>query len=257
MLGYSELTSDPVAKSWLVALPDIENWPNRNMSGYGVNQAHTRWIINMAIAIPCTKLMRIPESQQENRVTRLSIFPLLFGLLGLAVGQQPATKQDSSLCRVDSLPVSVQHGLRQDYASWKVQDVSGLSLRAHGRWESEKPLSCPGIAVGHFETGQTSYALLLVPVAKADAGYRFVAFSASPGQSDYEPTVLEKMDQAGAANYFIRATPIGKFFDQASKNRFNAHASDVILLFDSAEKEYGVDAYYWSQSRYRHDPVDY
>jgi len=100
----------------------------------------------MAIAIPCTKLMRIPESQQENRVTRLSIFPLLFGLLGLAVGQQPATKQDSSLCRVDSLPVSVQHGLRQDYASWKVQDVSGLSLRAHGRWESEKPLSCPGIA---------------------------------------------------------------------------------------------------------------
>jgi hypothetical protein len=227
------------------------------MSGKRVNQAHTRWIINMAIAIPCTKLMRIPESQQENRVTRLSIFPLLFGLLGLAVGQQPATKQDSSLCRVDSLPVSVQHRLRQDYASWKVQDVSGLSLRAHGRWESEKPLSCPGIAVGHFETGQTSYALLLVPVAKADAGYRFVAFSASPGQSDYEPTVLEKMDQAGAANYFIRATPIGKFFDQASKNRFNAHASDVILLFDSAEKEYGVDAYYWSQSRYRHDPVDY
>jgi hypothetical protein len=65
------------------------------------------------------------------------------------------------------------------------------------------------------------------------------------------------MDQAGAANYFIRATPIGKFFDQASKNRFKAHASDVILLFDSAENESGVDAYYWSQSHYRHDPIDY
>jgi len=29
------------------------------------------------------------------------------------------------------------------------------------------------------------------------------------------------------------------------------------LLFDSAEKEYEVDVYYWSEGRYRHDPVDY
>ena len=81
--------------------------------------------------------------------------------------------------------------------------------------------------------------------------------SSYSGQSDYEAKLLDKSDEAGAANYFVRGTPIGKFFDQPSKKRFNAHASDVILLFDSAEKEYEVDVYYWSESHYRHDPVDY
>jgi hypothetical protein len=114
------------------------------------------------------------------------------------------------------------------------------------------------MAVGHFESAQMpSYALLLVPTANADAGYRFVVFSQSPGQSDYEARILEKWDGSGATNYFLRGTPIGKFFDQASKKRFNAHTPDVILLFDSAEKEYEVDVYYWSEGHYRHDPVDY
>jgi hypothetical protein len=46
--------------------------------------------------------------------------------------------------------------------------------------------------------------------------------SPRPGQSDYEAKLLDKLDEAGAANYFVRRTPIGKFFDQASKKRFNA-----------------------------------
>ncbi|HET7207442.1 MAG TPA: hypothetical protein VFI95_12765 [Terriglobales bacterium] len=112
--------------------------------------------------------------------------------------------------------------------------------------------------MGYFETAQTpSYALLLVPTVNADAGYRFVVFSQRPGQSDYEAELLDKLDDAGAVNYFVRGTPIGKFFGQASKKRFNAHTSDVILLFDSADKEYEVDVYYLSAGRYRHDPVDY
>ena len=189
----------------------------------------------------------------------LWITPLIFLLpAGLAFGQQPASKQESSLCRLDSLPTAIQHRLKQEYGSWRVQEVANLSQRAHGRWESEKPLRCPGSAVGYFESAHTpSYALLLVPTVNADAGYRFVVFSQRPGQSDYDAKLLDKLDEAGAANYFVRGTPIGKFFDQASKKRFNANASDVILLFDSAEKEYEVDVYYWSKGHYRHDPVDY
>ena len=96
-----------------------------------------------------------------------------------------------------------------------------------------------------------------MPAANADARYWFVLFSQQPGQSDYEAKVLGKMDEAGATNYFVRGTPIGKFFDQVSKVRFNAHTKDVILLFDSAEKEYEVDVYYWSENHYRNNPVDY
>lgn len=190
----------------------------------------------------------------------LWLAPLLILLLsaGLIFGQQVPDKQKPSLCPLDLLPMEIQHRLKQDYGSWRVQEVANLSQRAHQRWESEKPLGCPGIAVGHFESAQTlSYALLLVPTANGDAGYRFVVFSQIPGQSDYEAKLLDKLDEAGAANYFLRGMPIGKFFDQASKKRFNAHTSDVILLFDSAEKEYEVDVYYWSEGRYKRDPVDY
>jgi hypothetical protein len=189
----------------------------------------------------------------------LWITPLIFLLpAGLSFGQHPASKQESSLCQLDSLPAAIQHRLKQEYGSWRVQEAANLSQRAHERWESEKPVRCPGIAVGSFERVQTpSYALLLVPTVNADAGYRFVVFSQKPGQSDYEATLLDKLDEAGAANYFVRGTRIGEFFDEASKKRFNAHASDVILLFDSAEKEYGVAVYYWSDGHYRHDPVDY
>src|SRR5690242_2213943 len=58
------------------------------------------------------------------------------------------------------------------------------------------------------------------------------------------------------ANYFLRGMPIGKFFDEASKKRFHAHAPNVISLFDSTEKEYQVDVYYRSESRYRHAARD-
>ncbi len=173
-------------------------------------------------------------------------------------GQQTTDKQRPVLCRFDSLPPVIQRHLMEEYSSWKVQEADNLNPRARERWKSEKPLECPGIAVGYFENAQTpSYALLLVPTRNADAGYRFVVFTQRPGQSDYEARILDQLDESGAANYFLRATPIGKFFDEASKKRFHAHTADVILLFDSAEKEYEVDVYYWSEGRYRHDPVDY
>lgn len=187
------------------------------------------------------------------------VVPFIFVLPAVpTLGQQATAKQAPVLCRLDSLPPAIQSHLREEYGSWKIQEASNLSPRARGRWGSEKPLGCPGIAVGHFESAQTlSYALLLVPVGHADAGYRFVVFSQKTGQSDFEGRILDKLDEGGATNYFLRGMPIGKFFDEASKKRFQAHSADVILLFDSAENEYEVDVYYWSENRYRHDPVDY
>jgi hypothetical protein len=187
------------------------------------------------------------------------VVPFIFVLPAAPTLCQQATgKQAPVLCRLDSLPLAIQSHLREEYGSWKIQDASSLSPRARGRWESEKPLGCPGIAVGHFESAQTlSYALLLVPVGHADAGYRLVVFSQKAGQSEFEERILNKLDEGGATSYFLRGMPISKFFDEASKKRFQAHSAEVILLFDSAENEYEVDVYYWSQNRYRHDPVDY
>ena len=163
-----------------------------------------------------------------------------------------------TLCSVGSLPADVLNRLKQDYGSWKIQEPADLSRRAHERWENEKPLNCPGIAVGNFESSKAlSYGILLVPTGHANVGYRFVVFSEKKGQPAYEAKLVDKFDQAGAANYFIRKTPISKFFDEPSRKKFQAHAIDGILFVDSAENEYGVEVYFWSGGRYRNEPIDY
>jgi hypothetical protein len=73
-----------------------------------------------------------------------------------------------------------------------------LSQRAREAWEPEKPLTCPGIAVGHFESAKSlSYAVLLVPTGHPDEGYRFLVFSQKLGQPGYEVRVLDKLDEKG------------------------------------------------------------
>jgi hypothetical protein len=72
-----------------------------------------------------------------------------------------------------------------------------------------------GIAVGMFQNAKTpAYALLLIPIDHPDAGYRFLVFSRKIGQSSYEMTVVEKSDDQGASNYFVRKVPIRKFLSE-------------------------------------------
>ena len=187
----------------------------------------------------------------------LSLFFLLVN--GLIFGQQAVhASEDQILCKMGSLPSDIQNRLKEEYSSWRVQEPAALSQRAHERWKSEKPLECPGIAVGHFESAKTrSYAVLLVPVGHADPGYRFLVFSQKAGQATYETRVADKSDQSGAANFFIHRTAISKFFDESSRKKFQAHTTDGILLVDSAENEYGAEVYFWSGGSYRHQPIDY
>src|SRR6266699_1474096 len=172
-----------------------------------------------------------------------TIFSVILLLLStLLFGQGAANQKADGLCKVESLPSDIQNRLKEEYGSWKIQEPADLSQRAREAWEPEKPLACPGIAVGHFESAKTlSYAVLLVPTGHADEGYRFLVFSQKLGQPGYEVRVLDKLDDKGAANYYIQSTPISKFFSEASRRKFQAHTKDGILLTDSGENEYGVE----------------
>lgn len=180
-------------------------------------------------------------------------------LFALALAYRPANaNQGVTPCAVGSLPVDIQKQLKRDFSSWKIQNADDLSRRARERWASEKPVTCPGIAVGLFESGNVrSYAILLVPSARTDGGYKLVVFSQREKEPLYTPTVADTLEQNGASNYFIHATPISKFFNAPSKRRFRAYTTDGILLVDSAENEYEVDVYFWSGGTYRHEPIDY
>ena len=67
--------------------------------------------------------------------------------------------EQTVLCKLESLPTEVQHRLKADFVSWKIQGVSDLCASAKPNWLSWKPLGCPGIAIGRFEnTDRLSYA---------------------------------------------------------------------------------------------------
>ncbi len=165
--------------------------------------------------------------------------------------------QSPTLCKVESLPSDIQNRLKEEFGSWKIQEPKNLSEHARKTWEGKKPPACPGIAVGLFQSAKTpSYAVLLVPVDHPDAGYRFLVFNRKTDLPSYEPTVLEHSDDHGASNYFIRKVPISEFFGAESKRKFQVQATEAIVMVDSGEQEYEADIYFWSNGRYRQEPVD-
>src|SRR5262247_927828 len=133
---------------------------------------------------------------------------VIIGVLLLAAVLSPApsmsqTKQAdaSSLCRLEVLPQDFQRVIATKFSAWKIQEPSNLAPNAKGRWEAEKPLACPGIAVGEFETaGKPSYAVLLVP--KNDPGSAYKVLVHAPALPDHLRT-LEEWDKGQAANFFI------------------------------------------------------
>jgi hypothetical protein len=162
------------------------------------------------------------------------------------------------VCNSSALPSDITKHIKNEFSSWKIQEPPDLSPSARAWWEAEKPLECPGIAAGRFENANgLSYAVLLVPAGHRDAGYRFLIFSRKSRQPSYEVKVLEQWDGGGADNFLIRTVRISKFFDAQSRKRFDAQTIEGILLVDSAEKEYGVDVYFWSNGSYKHESLDY
>ena len=181
----------------------------------------------------------------------------VFLVLCLAVS---VTRSEPSLCNVKQLPAQLQNRLATDFSNWKVQTPENLSHQARLSWggQKKKSLGCPGIARGFFNSPQeTSYALLLVPSEHPDAAYRLVVFQRQQSSSAYDHLIVEKSDDHDASNFFIQRVPISTFFDGASVKKFQVHANEAILVVDSAENEYGADVYFWSNDKFRREPVDY
>jgi hypothetical protein len=190
---------------------------------------------------------------------RLPLRSAIFGaILTFPLVGMPNGLEEAPSCKLDSLPSDIQSRLKRDFGSWKIQEAENLSEHARKTWASTKLPGCPGIAAGLFQSAKTpSYAVLLVPVDHPDAGYRFLVFNRNPGPQFYEATVVEQSDDHGASNYFIQKVAIYRFFNETSKRRFEVQATEGILMVDSAGQEYEADFYFWSNGRYRQEPVDY
>jgi hypothetical protein len=185
----------------------------------------------------------------------------LFGLTGVLLTASACTAAQASktsLCNMDTLPKELRNRMKEEFSSWKVKEVSNLGPRAKARWESEKPLSCPGLAVGEFEKpNQLSYAVLLVPIKDPDSAYRLLIFTPGDGKAPSVFRKLDEWDKGGAGNYFIHRIRIAKVFSVKSVNKLRVKTRDGLLFCDSGENEYETDVLFSSQGKYRSEPIDY
>ena len=163
--------------------------------------------------------------------------------------------QDPTLCSTAELPTSVQAELKGKFSSWRVQDVANLAAMTKERWRAEKPLTCPGIAVGKFESvNATSYAVLIVPALDTDSAYKLLVFTPKVPNSI---KVLEEWNKGGASHYFIHELEINKVLSSGWIKKLDIKTTEGFVSVDAAESEYGVDVYFWADSQYRHKWIDY
>ncbi len=171
--------------------------------------------------------------------------------------QQEASDELLSLCQVDSLPADIRGSLQRNFGGWKIQEPTDLSPQARSKWASERPLACPGIASGHFQSSRdASYALLLVSADSSSAVFRLLMFTQQAGQKFYGFKVLQQAD-SGARDFFVRAVPTSRYSEEQSKWTFRARPNDSLLLVYAAEKAEEADLYVWSNDSYQRVQVTY
>jgi len=188
--------------------------------------------------------------------TKVVSLLIVVGLL-FAITATPAKANDeSSLCSLDALPVELQNRLKREFATWKIQEAPNLRARAKGRWGDQKPLDCPGIAVGRFEGADNSYAVLLVPTDNPDTAYKLLVFTPDASKPADTLKSVEQWDKGGASNYFLHQIKIKDFFSPEWVRKLHVKTKDGILFVDAGETEYEADIYFWADGRYRHEPID-
>lgn len=183
------------------------------------------------------------------------MFLLLVVLIAASAFAGTPGASAKNLCAASRIPPEARKLLRRRASGWILQDVSRLNAFARKRWAAEKPRSCPGFAIGRFESTVTSYGVLLVPRKIQARGYRLVVLTRSNGR--YRLREAEASKSENSANLFIRSIPISRFFDLRAKRKFNISVADGILLVDSGRSEYESDIFFWSGEAYHSQPVHY
>jgi hypothetical protein len=181
---------------------------------------------------------------------------LLLGGLAPTLHAAPGEPEELlDLCKLDALPADIRGSLSRNFNGWKILEPSDLTARARTRWGSERPLTCPGIAAGHFQDAKSaSYALLLIPADHSTTSYRLLVYTQQAGHEFYGFKALGQVD-SGASDVFVQAVPTVRFFEATSRWVAHSHVSEAVMLVDSAATQ--AYLYIYSDMSYEREPVSY
>ena len=180
---------------------------------------------------------------------------LLAGLVPTLHAAPGEPEELLDLCKLDALPQDIRGSLSRNFSAWKVLEPADLTARARTRWGSERPLTCPGIAAGHFQDAKNaSYALLLIPADHSTTAYKLLVYTQQSGHEFYGFKALGQVD-SGASDVFVKAVPTVRFFEATSKWVAHSHVSEAVMLVDSAATQAAL--YIYSEMSYEREPVAY
>jgi hypothetical protein len=178
-------------------------------------------------------------------------------LLGVAPDMSAASQPDELLgmCRADTLPQDIRNSLTRNFSAWKIQEPTDLSVRARTRWGEERPLTCPGIAAGHFQDPKyASYAVLLVPVNRMSNAFKLLIYTQQASVQYYGFKAVGQAD-TGGNDVFIGTVPTVRFFDATSKWVAHSRVNEAVMLVDTAALQSYL--YLWSDLAYEREQVNY
>ena len=196
------------------------------------------------------------------KLARATLSRALYIVLGCCLVMSPsatlhaADQPDelSDLCHTDSLPDDVRSSLSRLFSGWKIQDTADLSARARTRWGEERPLSCPGMATGHFQDAKnSSYALLLIPANHSTTAYKVIVYTQQGGGKFYGFKAITQGD-GGASDIFLHTIPISRFFDPSSKWA-KSKLTEAVMVVDSAATQ--AYLYLWDDTNYDREQVNF
>jgi hypothetical protein len=163
---------------------------------------------------------------------------------------------DDALCRLESLPEDIRGSLARRFAEWKILAPTDLSSNARERWAGEKPLACPGMAIGHFQNQKdTAYALLLIPTDRSDPEFALVVFTPASSRGIYAYKLVDRLE-AGGGDSFMLSAPISKYVQDESILKSRSRPGDGMLVVIAGAKTEAY-VYYWTNDSYRRQQANY
>src|ERR1700761_430524 len=130
-------------------------------------------------------------------------------------------------CQDVTLPQDIRDTLQRRFPGWKIQLSRDLRPEARKAWMQTTPLTCPGVASGHFADSKgVSYALLLVPADSSVTGYELVAFTAPPKLTFYGYKLLDQAE-ADTGSLFILSVRVDQVLDRDARKQLRPKTDDA------------------------------
>ncbi len=179
--------------------------------------------------------------------SRKGVRILLISLLLLCNGEVFSQEARKEPCDGIAVPEPVLQALAHQFSAWRALRLSDLDPSHQGFWlDSKHGRSCPGIAIGHFESkSRLSYAFLLIPKQSSGAGYKLVVVSDTK-RTPYNIKVLEEENHPGKISTVVYSVSPGKYSDAEEEVSVQIPMQGI----QSEQMEVGAVLFYWKNGKY-------